>query len=549
MCSSSTDLRIKENTFTSDSSIHSDGLANEVIDNILKEHPGRGIHQESSSLAPSCSFPSEKSKNKVDHRLDYWKNMIRQRWALQERLRRQLGRIPEQMILNCQGKVVSHSVRGLMEIVGIPRYTAAELLGREGSRNGEKDDDCSKEPPPKICDLEVLGRKYEDCRDVILRPMAAIKESSPALSRSSGGGEVVQPIQSIQQSATGPGVRINGIHYWPHVPEYSPTVDRTFTSHPFQRHLRTIVRIENCGSQVLRFFWRQVNFFSNNDTLMEADSGDFVFDVASFMLFPGESRDVTVLYQPRYVAIVKQRWLLLTTPRIFFCRPSGFTLNLNGRCTPPKEYLDRLKMEKLQVILHDPRVHLEHRNLTLCPYERELEQREAFNRRNRSFQCRRHEDFERLLEFYRRIKSIHLVSFSPSWDYSVHSLIHLVCNVQDPRQRIEHLSELTQLLDGLRGASALPLGNVDTPERIRNRWHTKAIYVRGILASRLDEWEEQVQLLRSRVSKRETKDSLLEVHHFYPSKYFEDSIYIQLYRLICSAAEDIVSVVESTAQI
>ncbi|XP_016940865.3 uncharacterized protein [Drosophila suzukii] len=550
MCSSSTNPLIKENTYNSEGSVHPDGLANEVIDNILREHPGRGLYEESSSFGSSISFPSRKSKAKVDRRMDYWKNMIIQRRALQERLRNQLGRTPEEMLLNHQGKVVSHSVKGFVETVGLPRHSAAELLGRENPKEGEEDD-CSTELPPKICNLEVVSRKYKKyCHDVdVPRPIANVKNTSTALSRSSGGGEVVQPIQAIQQSATGPGVRINGIHYWPHAPEFSPIVDRTFTSHPFQRHLRTIVRIENCGNQVLRFFWRQVNYFSNNDTLMEPDSGDFVFDVASFMLFPGELREVTVLYQPRYVAIVKQRWLLLTTPRIFFCRPAGFTLNLNGRCTPPKEYLDRLKMEKLQVLLYEPRVHLDQRNPTLCPYERELEDREAFDRRNRSFQCRSHEDFVRLLEFYRRIKPLHSVSFTPCWDYSVHSLIHLVCNGQDTRQRIEHLSELSQLLDGLRGTSSLPLGRMDSPERLRNRCHTKAIYVRGILASKLEEWEEQVHLFWSRVSKSETKDCLQKVNHFHRFKYFQDSIYIHLYRLICSAAEDIVSVIESTAHI
>jgi len=90
---------------------------------------------------------------------------------------------------------------------------------------------------------------------------------------------------------------------------------------------------------------------------------------------------------------------------------------------------------------------------------------------------------------------------------------------------------------------------MDSPERLRNRCLFKAIYVRGILASKLEEWEEQVQLLWSRVSKRETNDSLLEVNHFRCSKHLMDSIYIHLYRLICSAAEDIVSVIESTAHI
>ncbi|KAH8347924.1 hypothetical protein KR084_002405 [Drosophila pseudotakahashii] len=545
MCSSNMNLLIKEDS--SEGSFHPDGLANDLIDKIMREHTERGVHHQSSSHASSSSFPPEKCKSKVDDRLNYWKNMLIQRRALQKRLRSQLGRTPEQMILNHQGKMVSRSVRGFVKIVGLPSHSVAKLLGRESPEEKEDYEDSLTVLPPKICNLEVVGRKYKDCREAIVdvpHLINTIGDTSTELIRSSGGGvgEVIQPIQTIQQSVTGPGVRISGIHYWPHVHEFSPIVDRTFISHPFQRHLRTIVRIENCGNQQLHFTWRQVNFFSNNDTLMEADSDDFVFDVDPFILLPGEFRDVTVLYQPRCVAIVKQRWMLLTRPRIFFCRPSGLILNLNGRCTPPKEYLDRLKLEKLQVMVYEPRVHIASRSATLCPYERELEDREAFNRRNRSFQCHSHEDVDRLMAFYKRLRLQHPMSFSPSWDYSVHSLIHLVCNSQDSRQRIEHFSELSNLLDGLRGASSVPLSLMDSPERLKNRSHTKQLYVRGILASKLEEWDEKIKLLKSRVTKGESKTS-------YHSKYFKDSIYILLYGLICSATEDVVSVIESTALI
>jgi len=139
MCSSSTNPQIKENTYASEGSVHPDGLANEVIDTILRDHPGRGLYEESSSFGSSTSFPSGKSKAKVDRRLDYWKNMIIQRRALQERLRNQLGRTPEEMILNYQAKVVSHSVKGFVETVGLPRHSAAELLGRENPKKGEED--------------------------------------------------------------------------------------------------------------------------------------------------------------------------------------------------------------------------------------------------------------------------------------------------------------------------------------------------------------------------------------------------------------------------
>lgn len=187
------------------------------------------------------------------------------------------------------------------------------------------------ELPPQIRSLEVVGRKLQ----THCSKMSNQVGRTEALG-ASDAVEVAQSTVTIQQPVSGLGVRINGINFWPHNPEFSPTIDRTFASQPFQRHLRPIIRIENIGSQELSLQWKKVNFFSNNNTLMEADPDDFVFDVDPFVLLPGEFRDVTVLYQPRCVAIVKQRWLLLTCPRIFFCRPSGFTLNLNGRCTPPK---------------------------------------------------------------------------------------------------------------------------------------------------------------------------------------------------------------------
>ncbi|XP_017078250.1 uncharacterized protein LOC108112645 [Drosophila eugracilis] len=533
MYSSKANLLITEDN--SEGSFHPDDLANDLIKNIFRKYPERGLHEESSSYASSCSsLPREKCKSKVDRRLDYWKNMLAQRRELQERLRRQLGRTPEQMILNHQGKAGSRSDKGLVEVVGLSIHCASEL--QDGDKPQKDDQELFRESKHKICNLEVVGRKSKDCQEARFSvPRARISKLSLSF------GEVAHSTQP----ANGPGVRINGINYLPHAPELSPAMDRMFTSHPFQRHLRTIVRIENIGNQELRFNWREVNFFSNNDTLMEADPEDFVFDVRPFALLPGEFRDITVLYQPRCVAIVKQRWQLLTRPRIFFCRPSAFTLNLNGRCTPPKEYLDRLRMEKLPVMPNEPRTELEQHISLQCPYERELEDREIFNRRNRSFQCRTHDDMERLFAFYRHLRT------SPSfrWDFGVHTLIHMVCNGQDTRQRIRHLSELTKLLDGLRSTSALPLDKGDSPERLSERDHTKEVYVRGILASRLEEWEEKVQLLGERIAKWENQGSQQEVKDLHSSKYFTDAIYIQLYGLICIAAEDIVSMIESTSLI
>ncbi|KMY91932.1 uncharacterized protein LOC27206149 [Drosophila simulans] len=536
MSSSQRNVLMEEDT--SEGMIHPDGLANDLIKGVFKNYPERGLHEESSFSVSSGSLP--KCKSKIDSRLDYWKNMLIQRRALQERLRVQLGRTPEDMILNQQGKIVKRSIGGCLETVGLPSYSAAEILGCKELKMEEAD--ITPELPPQIRSLEVVGRKIQThcskTADLVgcTEPLGA-----------SDAVEVAQSTVTIQQPVSGLGVRINGINFWPHNPEFSPTIDRTFACQPFQRHLRPIIRIENIGSQELSLKWKKVNFFSNNNTLMEADPDDFVFDVAPFVLLPGEFRDVTVLYQPRCVAIVKQRWLLSTCPRIFFCRPSGFTLNLNGRCTPPKEYLDRLKMEKLQVLSYAPPPPLQQQTVTLCPYERELEEREVFNRRNRSFQCLTHQDFERLMAFYKRVRPPN--SHVSSWDYSVHSLIHLVCNSRDIRQRIKHSSELANLLDGLRRTCPMPLVKADSVNRLRNRNQSKMIYVRGILGSLLEEWEQRVQFLRSRVAHEDSSSSLREANSILRSKSFMDSICMQLHGLICRAVEDIVSVIESTVQI
>jgi len=193
------------------------------------------------------------------------------------------------MILNQQGKIVKRSIGGCLETVGLPSYAAAEMLGSKELKNEEAD--IMPELPPQIRSLEVVGRKLQ----THCSKMSNQVGRTEALG-ASDAVEVAQSTVTIQQPVSGLGVRINGINFWPHNPEFSPTIDRTFASQPFQRHLRPIIRIENIGSQELSLQWKKVNFFSNNNTLMEADPDDFVFDVDPFVLLPGEFRDVTVLF-------------------------------------------------------------------------------------------------------------------------------------------------------------------------------------------------------------------------------------------------------------
>lgn len=480
----------------SDGSVHPDGLANDLVKDILRNHPERGLHAESDSTEPpSWVVCSAESKSRVDRRLEYWKNMLAQRRALQQRLRRQMGRAPQQMMLPRPSLAKSLAVSGFKEGVGLPRHslTQAEVMELEP---------LSKAPKEDLFQQEELDVK--------------IQESE---------GEPVK----CGDCCTGLCVRINGMHYRPKVPEFPPIVETYFICDPFQRLLRTVIRIENSGCHKLHFSWRMTQFFPNNDTLFKAEPGDFVFDTDSFLLAPGAVRDVSVLYQPRCVAIVKQRWLLVPRPQLFLCRPCGITLNLHGCCTAPKEFLERLAMDRPpKPTLLKFRLPLDEPALCVSPYVRELEEREAFEERNRSFQCRRHEDMERLKKFFELVRPQNCLL---GWNFSVHTLIHLVCAVKDAQQRIRLFSELTHLLKGLRGVPGQPMSVEDTPHRLRERRHTKLLYVRGILSSRLQEWDDKVQYLRERNSRA------------------PDSIYMLLYELIAQAAEDIVSVIESTIEI
>ncbi|KAH8373099.1 hypothetical protein KR009_011682 [Drosophila setifemur] len=527
---------------SSDGTIYPDAIANDLIGDILIKHTKQGHHAEANSKSNcSLSLSLEKSTSKVDHRLEYWKSMINQRRALHGKLRRETGRASEQILMLRQLKAEYD-----IEVVGQARRADTEFLGNE---EGKKDLDAILGILPSITDLDqahdakadatISSSSIEPSKIVIGQTLSVSKGTIMDLSHQTHH----LPIPKCGDGCSGLCVRINGVHYRPKVPEFSPIVERTFSCNPFQRHLRMIVRIENSGRTVLRFCWLQANFFSNNETLLTANPGDFVFDVHPFQLSPGEFRDVTVLYQPRSVSIVKQRWVLVTRPRIFLRRPCGLCLNMHGRCTAPREYLDRLAMERIpsqqlrpKQIGHEPE-----QEIFLCPYSRQLEDFEAFNIRNRNFKCRTDEDLGQLQALFKR------VSPQPyTWDFSVHMLIHLVCDVMNMSERTQFFSELTELIERLRGSSEMS----NTPEHLKERCHAGMIYVRGALNGILDEWEKRVFHLEQRVCNpnavQEEENELGGVlKKRRAPKYLLDSIHMFLHFLIGNAVEDIASVIES----
>ncbi|XP_017139106.1 uncharacterized protein LOC108153549 [Drosophila miranda] len=615
-------------------------LASGILDDVLNPHLELGHFKDSASTYESVAVSQRSAssgKSIVDKRLEYWKNTLRQRRALQERLRKATGKEPKEMLLNhptyidhrdretikrildlarprdptqkeatlaalhpCADPVQeTRPQKDFVEIVGIPGQMADELLGTDDSRNFPRSkwinskllkDRIVKDFPniqrvleyyPSIKNLEIVRRRR------LGTPRGNTESLSPISSSSvidmTEPDNLAKPIISVKRNpgcrcphgCTGVCVLINGMHYKPHVPEFSPILERTFCCNPYQHHLRTVMRIENSGADVIRFTWMRVGSFAYNDTLFDAKDNEFVFDDSAFRLEPGEIRDVSVMFQPRMVAIVKQRWLLAMRPRFFFYRPCALTLNLHGRCSPPKEYLDRLEEEiaiskrsSAQILLHMA-LPLEQRHLIMCPYERELEDREAFNRRNKTFHCSTHADAEQLKEFFAANKPFRSY---PKWDYSVRMLIDLVCDHKDPQKRLLLFKELTEILARLRGQGSALTGP-------QERSYTKLNYVRGIIVSRIEEWEEKVwqlekQLLKTTqqrlqdLSTTQEQDNenipscvvTKEAHNTFQSepttsllmrrltkmKYFRDSIYIFSYDLLCNAAEDIVSVIEST---
>ncbi|KAH8320720.1 hypothetical protein KR067_007595 [Drosophila pandora] len=496
---------------------HPGDLANDIIDDLLTRHPKEGHYEESYSWHEP-SLARSRSKCSVDRRLEYWKNMLIQRRALQERLRSQTGRGPAQMLHNRpQGP------EDFLEIVGVPQGTPA-------SAPREKDEVRFSDLFQGFSDLD-LG--LDSCSFVS-------KTESLLLQQRSGSRVGMGESLSLKCVDASPDlcIRINGIAYKPGTPEFSPTVERTFTCHPFQRHVRMVVRIENSGRSLLHCCWQRVNFFSNNRTLLRDGSNNFLFDTQAFQLRTGESREVTMLYQPRTVSIVKMRWLLYTRPRIFFRRPYGLTLNIHGRCTPPKEYLERLMVEKTRARLlqvessgsEDEEMDEEEKKgqSLICPYVREMEEREVFNILNRSYICHTYEDLERLHAIFEKMNKS-----SNCWDLSVQSLMHLVLTVPDLEARIQLSEDLTTLLNSLRNPSGPPLSISDSPRLLQKRGTSELFYVRGLLVSRLDEWEQLAIELEGKPIDR---------------KYFIKSIYTLLYGTIGNTVEDIVSIIESMVE-
>lgn len=575
------------------SSIDGNRLTLEIVDNLLSKEPICYSYNDSGSTESlQANFYTKRNPTRVDRRLLYWKNMIHQRRAMQRRLCLATAKKPQELLLNAdcrEYKTIQRildraeqdpqSSREPMELVGVPREANRELLDVVTKRNVikrkwlESQDLRQKisnmfpqikdilEFCPDFNELEVIGKAllvHCKCHMQTLYSISTLNsQDSLRLTLNTPITPIPLSNPEDKPSLLKLAVLINGTTYQVGKPEFSPILERRFVCNPYEYSYRVIMRIENNGLQTLSFKWKRSEFFAYNDSLFNTDRAAFVFDTEPFQLVSGAFREVSVLFRPRKVGIIKQRWLLTTSPRIFMGFPSALTLNMHGRCKPPQEYLEAIEAH---VTLSEQPVHPLHKKsttqgsglkepITPCPYIRQLSSMEAFNQRNVGFHCERRSHIIELRKFFELVKPSESLL---QWNYSVSMLIDLVCVQDDVRKRSELFKDLQILLAKLRGRSdqhRLACG--DNPENIEQRNRSRLIFVHGIISNSVEVWEQKIWLLTSKMLRVEQVQRSSRGNTFKQmySKSFCDSLYIYTYNHLCDVVEDIVSVIESTEHV
>lgn len=580
------DKTIENLLLENSSSVDGVQLAFEIVDEILPQQPSCYYYDDSDSSQDCVYTKSEPTA--VDRRLLYWKNMIRQRRATQRRLCAATAKKPDELLLNAdcrehkiieslleRAEQVDENTREPYSIVGMAKETNRELLGVVSKRNVVKRkwlesqalaEKIQSEFPkiknvlefcPDFDALEVIGKarwRRGECHWESVSSVSTLNSES-CLNASLNMPKQSEPIilsnNDDRTSLLKLAVAINGITYQVDRPEYSPILERVFVCNPYEYSHRVIMRIENNGLQTLSFKWKCSEFFAYNDKLFNHDRSAFIFDTEPFQLVSGAFREVAVLFRPRKVGIIKQRWLLMTKPHIFRGFSRALTLNMHGRCKPPQEYLEAIEAHmtinaqaaRPSWKMHNAEKSVLREALTSCPYSRELSAYEVFNERNVGFHCKGRTDLIELRKFFALVKPPE----SPlQWNFSVGMLIDLVCVHDDIRQRGELFVELQELLGKLRGRSdhhRIAFG--ENPQNVAQRNRTRFIYVRGIISNCVEVWEEKIWLLTSKMLRTSLGSSCKQKY----SKTFRESLYIYTYDHLCNVVEDIVSVIESTEHV
>ncbi|XP_016988334.2 uncharacterized protein LOC108050929 [Drosophila rhopaloa] len=529
-----------------------------------------------------------------------------------------------------------------VEIIGLPDVTKRELLGREAL--------AEKAPPgwlqseflderleqrfgaiqnvveffPDLNGLQVEGtaiRKLKRPQRTVLMKADSMRtvthsDSPPICSEECA----CESLGATEDQSTGlepvvveVGLRVNGVDYIPGetdgIKECFEIVTR-FSCNPFQRRIKHVLQLTNIGQQSLSFNWKQSTYYYNRGSLLLAQDNEFYFDMDGFRLRHGETRNLVVLFQPRKVAMTMELWLLQVEPRIFCGRQESLLLRFHGRCCPPADYMakllecqcacicksDALAMDKLTthlgalapLVVPPP---------ACCPYDRPLDDREAFNALNPGYNCARFDDLEVLRAFHHRLKKPR----EPLWDLRLATVKDYILRVEGLVERELVFAEFTDLLAPLLGGAS-PL--TTSTQRDEQKQRSRFIYVRGVICNGIAEWEDLMcnvedsffkpelerfyQSLLGESEQEEEDDDvksgeepilprqpkkpspvtpidrekLMEIigeaeldeekvraavmRNLYRSKYFRDSLYIQTYSHLCNMSEDIVSVIEST---
>ncbi|XP_030387103.1 uncharacterized protein LOC115633768 [Scaptodrosophila lebanonensis] len=363
-----------------------------------------------------------------------------------------------------------------------------------------------------------------------------------------------------------------------------------FQCEPYHRQLKQVLRFENIGHQVIICKWRRTAYHKRNSQFLATGNDTFLFDKANFVLRAGDVHVTNVVFQPRRVCLVKERWELRIFPQIFCGHRDSLVVRLIGKCTPPEEYVrktnhlqssvidksNKTAMDKLGA-LHAELTPLIQPHEVLCPYERVFDEREIFNAENLGYHCDRFDDLEHLKNLYRILKKPR----EPQWDFRLDSLKRLIMRQPEPIQREIHFQLLMESLEPFKcSTDGLPSKKFEhNAERDRSRY----IYVRGAIANGIEEWEDLIISLEESSLKLELRrfyDKLEEskekqngeelssdedeepkpwmrqlkqqqpelyvLKKMRSKKYFRDSLYIHTYTQLCDMAENLVSVIEST---
>ncbi|KAH8390214.1 hypothetical protein KR200_010055, partial [Drosophila serrata] len=655
--------------------------ANETLNDILAQvlykdsvHLNASISSVEQSVHGSCSRGIAAEDLAMDPRLRAWNRVLEQRRRLQQRIQRETGKRPEDVLFNRPTTIDEASKRMILrvldtadrsrpqalvrgdavldslkprcdpescreirelyaarpqiqpvEFVGLPQVTQEELtaataFGTEsqfqrsevlGQRIQSKKQSIQSvlEFAPDLDNLQIVQMVTQahtnPIRKLGIDHMASISDDSTQEDEEESDTDIDQMLRGLgeeilvldddegkgkveasdmEEPQNVDGVMVNGCLY-----DYRDMkgtnkkgIHLLLECEPHQRVVKTLVEIQNLSQKLLHVYWASRNRFRTDRQPMD---GELVFDRCEFILEPKERRQIRALFHPQLVGLITQRWslCLVKSP---VCGTRRIMVILQGQCNMPAPYVRRLEMhrqvpgEKQQTLQAHSLLKMQARLApiienppVLCPYERSLDEREVFNAQNPSYRCDRYADLEALKDLYALAKKPR----DRPWDLSIESLRRSISRQEARFLREKLHNQLLDLLEPMKCNRCEALIQLEhNPERDRACF----IYVRGIICSSIDEWEKmahglddqffRLELLRQRGHKQEEQEkqntprATVQLQHFLSleqdlytvdnvakkvkaSKYLKDSIYMHTYNMLCDAAEDIVSVIESTS--